>query len=173
MAERPALSSSLAQADRGRIESPAALLGEWYHHLADPSLPPPHVHDAAFGPFAVQARFHGFTAKSAYGHALRPGRSRGRPPALTIDILDGAACGLPRPKLAWQVADFGPKQIVPGWSDPDRTTYLLRLGKRRRHRQLDRPPGRHLAAVGRRRALVRARGPLPLAASTRWRHGWT
>jgi hypothetical protein len=126
MAERPSLSCGLAPADRGKIETPAALLAEWYGYLAHPGLPAPRVHEAAFGPFTVEARFYGFTSESAYGHALRPSRSRGQPPALTIDILAGAACGIPRPRLAWRLADFGPKQIVPGWSDRDCTTYLLR-----------------------------------------------
>jgi hypothetical protein len=108
------------------IESPAALLAQWRRCLADHDLPPACVQDAAFGPFTIKVSFHGFTARSAYGHALRPPSSPSRPSVLAIHVLDGAACGLPRPKLAWQPADFGPKQIVPGWSDRDHTTYLLR-----------------------------------------------
>jgi hypothetical protein len=126
VAERPALSSGVAPANRGRIESPTALLEQWRRDLADPRLPAPQVDDAAFGPFTVRVRFHGFTAGAAYGQALRPARSRARPLALTLDVIDGAGCGIPRPRLAWQVADFGPKHIVPGWSDEGRTTYLLR-----------------------------------------------
>jgi hypothetical protein len=108
------------------IESPAALLAHWRHCLADPDLPPACAQDAAFGPFTIRVSFHGFTAGTAYGHALRPPSRPARPPALAIHVLDGAACGLPRPRLAWQPADFGPKQLVPGWSDRARTTYLLR-----------------------------------------------
>jgi hypothetical protein len=108
------------------IESPAALLAHWRRCLADPDLPPACVQEAAFGPFTIEVSFHGFTAWSAYGPALRPPSSPGRPPVLAIHVLDGAACGLPRPRLAWKPADFGPKQLVPGWSDRVHTTYLLR-----------------------------------------------
>ena len=109
-----------------KVRKPPDLLEHWQHRLADPGLPPARIQEAAFGPFTIEAGFHGFTAGSAYGHALRPARARGQPPALAIHVLDGAACGLPRPRLAWGPADFGPKRIVPGWSDRTRTTYLLR-----------------------------------------------
>ena len=40
----------------------------------------------------------------------------GRPVVFTIHVVDGAACSLARPRIGWQLADFGPKRIVPGWS---------------------------------------------------------
>jgi hypothetical protein len=43
-----------------------------------------------------------------------------------IHVIDGASCGVKRPRLNWRTADFGLKRLVPGWSDNDRTTYFLR-----------------------------------------------
>jgi hypothetical protein len=43
-----------------------------------------------------------------------------------IDVIDGTRCGVARPRLKWRAADFGPKRLVPGWSDTARTTYFLR-----------------------------------------------
>ena len=109
----------------GVIADPAALVRHWRTALAEPHRPPPAVAHAAFGDVTIEVRFHGFGAATAYGDALLPSRP-GVTPALTIIVMDGAACALPRPQLAWRLADFGPKRIVPGWSDATLTTYLLR-----------------------------------------------
>lgn len=109
----------------GAVAGPAALVRDWREWSAGPDRPLPVVHHAAFGADTVELRFCGFDAATAYAGALRPARPAAAP-ALTITVIDGAACGLPRPRLAWQAADFGPKRQVPGWSDAGFTTYLLR-----------------------------------------------
>jgi hypothetical protein len=43
-----------------------------------------------------------------------------------IHVIDGASCGVKRPRLNWRAADFSLKRLVPGWSDNERTTYFLR-----------------------------------------------
>ena len=74
----------------------------------------------------MRASFHGFALELATATRCVRCRGRARPVVFTIHVVDGAACGLARPRIGWHLADFGPKRIVPGWSDPGRTVYLLR-----------------------------------------------
>lgn len=73
----------------------------------------------------LELQFHGFEPSDVYGEVLRP-ESGDETRTFAIDVIDGAACAVPRPRLAWTAADFGLKRTVPGWSDQHRTTYLLR-----------------------------------------------
>lgn len=107
------------------ISNPRALVDHFLAVLSSPAAERVRIRDARFGRFAVRVNFHGFLAPACYGGALVP-VSQALPPALTIHVIDGAACAVPRPRLAWQLSDFGQKRVVPGWSDDDRTVYLLR-----------------------------------------------
>jgi hypothetical protein len=78
---------------------------------------------ARFGPFTIAAKFHGWSPDGSIVRALRAAAGT---PDFTIHVIDGQACALPRPRLAWTRDDFGPKRVVPGWSTADRTVYLLR-----------------------------------------------
>jgi hypothetical protein len=106
------------------IATPGALASAFEAALANDSQRPAEIL-AAFGPGTIRLCLHGFPRGTAYGRALRPARSD-RAVLFTIHVIDGEACAMERPRLAWSVGDFGPKRVVPGWSDEAFTTYLLR-----------------------------------------------
>jgi hypothetical protein len=109
----------------GLISSPAGVADHLHAFLSSHDTAGQQSQRVQFGPFVITLNFHGFTADTRYGRALKPARLPQGEPDFTIDVIDGAACGLPQLKLAWHPADFGRKRTVPGWSDGDRTTYLL------------------------------------------------
>jgi hypothetical protein len=87
------------------------------------------------GPLTVQLTLHGaadapeiFDAfASVRGGAVSDGAGRCKRDApFAINVIDGTRCSVARPRLKWRASDFGPKRIVPGWSDKERTTYFLR-----------------------------------------------
>ncbi|MBZ9796269.1 hypothetical protein [Mesorhizobium sp. ES1-4] len=107
------------------IRGPGAALDYFLAFLSRSERCPPVSKAARFGRTTVMTMFHGFTAEAAYAEALRPADASGSA-AFTIHVIDGAACGLQRPRLSWTAADFGEKRVVPAWSDADTTTYFLR-----------------------------------------------
>lgn len=126
---------SVRGADDRMIGSSGAL----FEHLAeavrglDPSDAAGCV--AALGPMTIRLTLHGAVDEAFFFDAFPSvltgvsamESSDGAPGApFAIDVVDGARCGVARPRLAWEAADFGFKRVVPGWSDDDRTTYFLR-----------------------------------------------
>ena len=107
------------------VASPGGIADHLYAFLSDFGTTARQSQLVQFGPFVVAVNFHGFTPATSYGRALKPASNPQGKPDFTIDVIDGAACGLPELRLAWQAADFGRKRTVPGWSDSDHTTYLL------------------------------------------------
>ena len=105
------------------IADPAALAAHCAALISGREVAP---RDMRFGPSVIRVRFHGFSARTRYDDALAPASASDDPPLFAIDVIDGSACGIGRPRLDWKQADFGAKRIVPGWSDARRTTYLLR-----------------------------------------------
>lgn len=93
--------------------------------LADEIRPSARTFTSKFGHEQIGVELHGFPVDDDYGRALLPG-DENKSNLLTIHVIDGERCGVDRPRLAWTRSDFGPKRVVPGWSDADRTTYLLR-----------------------------------------------
>ncbi len=86
------------------------------------------VHKCACG-FArsrIDISLHTNRSPVRYARALPPPRTPDAPKALSIHVIDGEGCGVARPRLAWQVSDFGLKRVVPGWSDAARTVFFLR-----------------------------------------------
>jgi hypothetical protein len=90
---------------------------------------------ANLGPLTIQLTLHGvadapdiFDAFPSVGSgAVSDGARRCRPSgAFAVDVIDGARCGVARPRLNWRASDFGFKRLVPGWSDKERTTFFLR-----------------------------------------------
>jgi hypothetical protein len=116
---------------------------------------------ARFGSGRVNLAFYGTHLAEIYQRALLETRGGHAPRFLDICIIDGAET-LPLPKLGWQVRDFGLKRRVPGWSNEDRSVYLLRSER-----------GVAVADWNRRRAYVwiSAHGSIPWwerAAPLRW-----
>jgi hypothetical protein len=107
------------------VASPGGIADHLYAFLSSLSTTERQSLLVQFGPIVVAVNFHGFTPETSYGQALKPASNPRSEPDFTIDVIDGAACGLPQLRLAWQAADFGRKRTVPGWSDRDHTTYLL------------------------------------------------
>jgi hypothetical protein len=107
------------------IPSPAGVADHLYAFLSSQDATARQSQYVQFGSFVIAVNFHGFTPETSYGRALKFARPPQGQPDFTIDVIDGAACGLPQLRLAWQAADFGRKRTVPGWSDGDHTTYLL------------------------------------------------
>jgi hypothetical protein len=117
------LSAGLVRAP-GFIAGPAGVAVHLHAFLSGRNTAARQSQHVQFGPCVVALNFHGFAPETRYGRALKSARRVAGGPDFTIDVIDGAACGLPL-KLAWQPADFGRKRTVPGWSDRDCTTYLL------------------------------------------------
>ncbi len=109
------------------LASPAATATYFTQFLAERDVAASHIHQVQFGPSVIAVHFHGFADEGAYGRALQPATTAPADPgSFTIHVIEGASCGLPRPRLAWKRSDFGNKRTVHGWSDDRRTTYLLR-----------------------------------------------
>lgn len=80
-----------------------------------------------FGSSGLRLNLHGNGLAEIYRPALpTASESEFGEPDFHIDVFDGSECGLPLPRLGWNRIDFGLKRRVPGWSDKDRTTYILR-----------------------------------------------
>lgn len=107
------------------VGSPAALLDHLSAEIRRGSGAPVSSFHARFGSGAVSIRCHGFRTRDILTRALLPALP-GADETFTIDVIDGAACRVARPRLTWVQSDFGPKRMVPGWSGGDRSTYLLR-----------------------------------------------
>lgn len=110
------------------------------HNIASPSELREHVHQVVaardidapgrlvcFGPQVVRIVVHADQEADALLRALRQAPKAVEPaPILTVHLVDGQVCGVPRPRLAWTAADFGLKRRVPGWSDDELEVFLLR-----------------------------------------------
>ena len=108
------------------LASPVATANYFRQFLAERHIPASRIYQVQFGPSVLTVHFHGFADEDAYGHALQPATAAtAEASPFAIHVIDGAACGLPRPRLAWKPSDFGRKRTVRGWSDSRRTTYLL------------------------------------------------
>ena len=86
------------------------------------------VYTARFGKGRIDLAFYGSHLAEIYHRALLGSQDEYPPRLLDVCIFDGAEV-LPLPKLGWQVRDFGLKRRVPGWSNEDRSVYLLRSEK--------------------------------------------
>jgi hypothetical protein len=90
---------------------------------------------AEIGPLRIRLTLHGganesdiFDAFSSVRNSIPSKKAPRDGPHIdfAIEVIDGKHCGVTRPRLEWRVPDFGPKRLVPGWSDNERTTYFLR-----------------------------------------------
>lgn len=103
----------------------ASALYEWLAERAD-------------GLAAAGARRFGFAGRpialTVYGdrwpdyldRALEPDETADEPAFFSVELLDGAACGVPRPPLGAQPSDFGLGRRMPGWSTQAGCAFYMR-----------------------------------------------